>query len=242
MQGSVLNDWLPVKYWGELPIDVAGRDMDDLVLPLRRPVSLSGRIAWAPGSPASTSALFLESARGLRSLGMPSVLFPQGPNFTIDGLMGGDYILRVRSGTVESVMWEGRDYAERPLPTSAGRDLTGVVVTLSSATSTTIGTVSDGGEPLKSPAAVIAYPVEQDAWTDYGFNPARLSSVFTAADGRFRLEGLPPGEYFFLAVPAGQERAWLDPAFLSGHIGVATRVRIERSDAKVQGIALRLAK
>lgn len=242
MQGSALNDWLPVKYWGELRLDVADRDIDSVVLPLHRPVTLSGTVAWAPGSTAATTSLYLESARGLRSMGMPSVLFPQGSAFTIDGLMAGDYILRVRSATVESVMWEGRDYAERPLPTSAGRDLAGVVVTLSSATSTATGNVSDGNGPLTSLAAVIAYPVEQDGWTDYGFNPARLSSVLATADGRFRFEGLPPAEYFFLAVPAAQERAWLDPAFLAAHAGVATRVRIERSDAKVQGIALRLAK
>jgi hypothetical protein len=60
-------------------------------------------------------------------------------------------------------------------------------------------------------------------------------------DGRFRLDGLPSGDYYFLAVPPAQERAWLDPAFLSANVGGASRLRVEAGKT-ITNMSLRLAR
>ena len=39
-----------------------------------------------------------------------------------------------------------------------------------------------------------------------------------------------------------RERAWIDPSFLAAHAGQASRVRVERSDAKMSDFALSLVK
>jgi hypothetical protein len=70
----------------------------------------------------------------------------------------------------------------------------------------------------------------------------RLTSVLTTNDGRFRVDGLPAGEYYLIAVPASQERAWLDPSFLVAHAARASRVRVDRSDTTIAGFSLSLVK
>ena len=178
---------------------------------------------------------------------MPSV--PGGPRgnsstFTIDGVMPGQYFLRLRFGTAkpESITWEGQDYTDRPFDMTGGRDVAGVMVTLTNQSSSISGTVSDGGTALTSGAAVIAFPTEPAQWSNYGFNPTRLASVLTTREGQYRIEGLPLGEYYLLAVPAAEERAWLDPAFLAGHVARASRIRIDSSATTIASFSLSLVK
>ena len=246
VQSASLRDWADENYWGQTKLDVAGRNLDDVVLALRRPVSLSGKMVWVPGSkpPTSTPRPALEPADGRRSLGLPAVasLSPT-VTFTIDGLLAGEYVLRVgRGARVESIAWNGLDYTDRPFDGAQGRDFKDVVVTLTTATSSISGVVRDGVTPLTSGAAVIAFPVEREGWSNYGFNPPRLTSVLTTSEGNYRIDGLPAGEYFLVAVPAAYERAWIDPAFLAQHAASAARVRLERSDAVVANFNLVLVR
>jgi len=243
MQGTSLAD-SQAPYWATIKLDVDGVDRADVVLPLQRPLTVSGRIAWAPGSTPMDIGLTLEPAGAERSLGFPTAYlttFSDGSPFAITGAMAGQYVLRARGATVEAVQWDGRDYLERPFDTSRG-DVSGVVITLSNRVSVITGSVLDGSAPLKVPAAVIAFPVDRDLWTNYGFNPTRFATAVTTASGQFRLEGLPAGEYCVVAVPAAQERAWLDPEFLARHLRDATRVTMESTATPVSGVSLRLIK
>ena len=67
-------------HWIRMPVTVAGTDIDNLDVPLRRAVTLSGRIVLAPtsGPPVRFPTLVLEPADGRRSLGMPMSV-PVGP-------------------------------------------------------------------------------------------------------------------------------------------------------------------
>ena len=241
---SSLSGPQSMSHSGQLRVDVSDRNLDDVVLLLRRPVTLSGRIVWTPGSKPSSALSVLEPAAGGRSLGaLVSSPKPGTDMFTFDGLMAGEYLLRTLGGTaVESIIWEGRDYTERPFDASDGRDITGVVMTLSNASSSVSGVVSDGTSTLTAGAAVIAFPIEPERWSNYGFNPPRIKSALTTSDGRYQLDGLPTGQYYLLAVPAQLERAWLDPAFLAKHASRANRIRVDRSDATIANVSLSLIK
>jgi hypothetical protein len=244
---SSLRDWADEAYWGQVRIDVPGAGVEGIVLPLRRPATLTGRFVWAPGAKPSANSPSprLEPADGRRSLGILST--SPGPSdssvtFLIEGLLAGEYFLRVRGAGVESIAWNGTDYTDRPFDATAGRVITGVVVTLTNYSTSISGIVRDGSTTLTAGAAVIAFPVEREGWSNYGFTPPRLTSVLTTIDGRYRVDGLPPGEYHLLAVPAAQERAWLDASFLAAHSVRAARVRLERSDSTVADFPLSLVK
>jgi len=244
------------NYWARMLVTVSGADIDSLDVPLRRAVTLTGRIVQTPtsGPPVRFPTLVLEPADGRRSLGMPMSM-PVGPRpseppapgtpvpFAVRGLLPGEYLLRVFLGIakVQSVTWDGRDYTNRPFDATSGRDITGVIVTLTTASSSISGVVSDAGE-LPSGTAVIAFPAEREAWTNYGFSPPRFRSALATSDGRYQIDGLPAGEYYLVAVPAAQERAWLEPVFLTVHAARATRVRVERPDTTLTNVALRVAR
>jgi hypothetical protein len=244
---SALRDWSEEGYWGQLRVDVASQSVDDIVLPLRRPVSLSGRVEWAPGDqpPSSVAAPMLEPADGRRSLGLlspKSFSLDAQSRFTIEGLMAGEYVLRFPSQTVESIIWDGQDYTGRPFDGSGGRDIEGVVVTLTTKSSFVAGAVTDGTATMATSAAVIVFPLERERWSGYGLYPTRLRSVLTTTDGHFRIDGLPRGDYNIIAVSVSQERAWIDPAFLASAAARASHLRIDRSDSKIAGLALSLVK
>jgi hypothetical protein len=244
------------SFWARMPVSVSGDDVDNLDVSLRSAISLTGHIVMAPasGPPVRFPTLVLEPADGRRSLGMPMSL-PVGPrragpptpatpvDFTIHGLLPGQYLLRTFLGVakVQSVAWESRDYTDRPFDATSGRDITGVVVTLTTATSSISGIVSDAAD-LPMGAAVIAFPAQREAWTNYGFTPARFRSALATLDGRYQIDALPAGEYYLVAVPAAQERAWLDPQFLASHAPRATRVRLDRPDSTLTDVALRVAR
>lgn len=247
VQGASLNDGVDVAYFGQLHVEVNGADQDNLTLPLRRPSRLRGRMVWAPGSkpdPNASPRPRLEPADARRSLGALNVagVLSVGDWFTIDGMMAGEYLLRVTGANVESITWDGQDYSDRPFDATSGREFADVLITLTTVSSPVTGIVNDGNAVMTSGAAVVAFPVERERWSNYGFNPTRLTSVLTGSDGRFRVEGLPAGEYYFVAVPAAQERNWIDPAFLASHAGRATRVRIERGGAAIAAITLSVVK
>jgi hypothetical protein len=168
---------------------------------------------------------------------LSDVSFNSAPGFKIDGLMAGEYVLRVQAPNtaIASVLWNGQDYADRSFDGGLGKDFTDLVVTLTNASSAVAGTVTETGTVG---AAVIAFPVERDRWINYGFNPTRLKSVLASQDGRFRVDGLPAGDYYLVAVPADQERGWIDPEFLNARAGRATRIHLDGSDSKVTGVSL----
>lgn len=243
---SALSDGANVSYWARQRVEVSDQDIGVEII-LRRPASMSGQIVWAQGTKPVSMMPMLEPADGQRSLGF-LLSPPRGrempTTFLFEGLLDGQYLLRVglSNAAVESITCNGRDYTERVFDASAGQDITNVVLTLTTASSSVAGIVSDGVGPIATGAAVIAFPVEREGWSNYGFTPTRLKSVLTTGDGHFQIDGLPAGEYYFVAVPASQERAWLDPSSLAGFAARASRVRIDRSDTKVANLSLSLVR
>jgi len=159
------------------------------------------------------------------------------PDFTIEGLLPGAYLVRmIGGGLVKSVVWNGKDYAFTPIEVTGSGDITGVVVTVTDATTTLSGVVRDAtGQPAAN-AAVIYFPAEREQWTHFGIQPTRLRSSPVSTTGTFALRSLPAGNYFIVAVDDDQMDAWKDPAFLEAASRVATRVTLDWGETKIQDL------
>ena len=158
--------------------------------------------------------------------------------------MAGEYVLRMKyglAGTVESIIWDGQDYADRPFDTSNGEDISGVVVTLTTMSSSVAGVVNDNGAPLTTGAAVIAFPVERDRWKNYGFTPIRITSALTTTAGRFQIEGFRRASTTSSRCPRRRSARGSTWRFWRARRR-ASHVRIDRSDTKIAGLALGLVK
>ena len=220
--------------------------------------SAGGGMTMSNGAPRVTSGttallplrlptLYAEPASADTSLGVPrSNATPDSgvaDSFVLDGLRGGEYVLRVNQGsgmyTVKSITVGGQDASYRPIDTSVSRNFGEIVVTFTDQIITVNGFVQ-GDQGPASNAAVIAFPVERDQWTRYGFTPKRLQATPIEAATGFQMRGLPAGEYYFVAVDRSLITSWQDPKFLERAAGVATRVSLQWGDT--QSVNLRLSR
>jgi len=217
------------REWAELPIDVGADDVTGVRITLRPSITVSGEIVW-DGPPGRLPSVLIEPAAG------DSRLFPThtglgGPGatqqFSRTGLRAGEYVIRPSAHpgtTVVRIVANGQDVTTRTIDTSSG-DISGVVVTMTTKATTISGSVRDVTGPAQR-ASVVAFPIEKRQWSRYGLTPLTIKAV-SFAGPRYTLTGLPPGEYFVVAVDAAFGGAWRDPAWLDSASRVATRVTLK---------------
>jgi len=222
--------------WGRQNVDVSAGDLSDVVVPLHQSVSLSGRFVWEKGGALVSSGnpvygLVAEPA-GSPSLGMPSAQLPPGTTtFTLPGLLPGEYWLKTVTGMpIKSIVWQGRDHTQIPFDTSAGQDITDLVVTFTDQTISLTGTVSN--MPARPDgAAVLVFPAAREGWSHYGLRPFNFQSVPVSTAGKYSAT-LPAGDYYVVAVNHTLADAWHDPAFLGRAAPSASRVSVTWGEKK----------
>jgi hypothetical protein len=156
----------------------------------------------------------------------------------VAGLRAGEYVIRpeVAPGTmVARIVANGQDVTTRTIDTSSG-DISGVVVTMTTKTTTISGSVRDVTEPGRQ-TSLVAFPVEKRQWSRYGVTPLTIKAE-SFVGPRYTLTGLPPGEYFVVAVDAASGGAWRDPAWLDAASRVAIRVTLKLEEPVTVDLSL----
>jgi hypothetical protein len=219
--------------FGRLPVTVDARDQTGLVLSLRSTSTLRARVVFErdPNQQAAapqTFPLYLEPANGDARLGRPQRKFAVAdPVFEF--VQPGEFFLRgtgYQGWIVKSILWDGREYADRPFDLAATPDISGVVITATNAAPILTGAVRDARGSAVD-AAVIAFPVDPAGWSNYGFTPPRIEATTASTTGVFRMRPLPAGDYYIIAVPRAQVDAWMDPAFFKRAAPNATQVTLK---------------
>jgi hypothetical protein len=227
------------NYWGRAGVSVGAVDLAGVAVPMRRAVSLRGRIQFdGTGPPPNPTLILVEPADGTSSLGMqqsttrPSV--DADDTFTIDGLMPGEYVMRAVGLTprqaIASITVDGADYTTRPLDASIGQDIDGVVVTFTDRIASISGSVQTN--PGSRLLTVIAFPSAREQWTRYGLSAPRFKMAPVSNTGSFKIDNIPAGAYFLIAVDGAQSRRWQDPSFLDAASKIAARLDVAWGDAK----------
>ena len=227
------------REWAELPIDVGADDVTGLRITLRPSVTVSGEIVW-DGPPGRLPSVLIEPAAGdarlfptRTGLGVPAT-----QQFSVAGLRAGEYVIRpliANRTTVVRIVANGQDVTTRTIDTSSG-DISGVVVTMTTKATAISGSARDVTEPAR-PTSVIAFPVDKRQWSRYGFTPLTIA-VASFLGQRYTLTGLPPGEYFVVAVDAASGGEWRDPTWLDAASRVATRVTLRWDEPVTADLSL----
>lgn len=237
-----------VNAWARIPVSVGATDLIDLALPLRPSSSMHGRIAWdGDGAPPGPTAILAEPADGSTWLGMPQstarASFDGDDRFTINGVRPGEYMMRVVGITpryaVKSITIAGRDYSTRPIDATNGQDIDDVVVTYTDRVASINGAIETGGD---SAVAVIAFPVEREQWTRYGFSAPRFKTAAVSNANLYNIENIPAGRYYVIAVDVGQASRWQDPAFLTEAAKTAASLTVGWGEAKTQDLKVSVIK
>jgi hypothetical protein len=107
-----------------------------------------------------------------------------------------------------------------------------VVITFTDKPATIAGAVRGGDGGPATDAAVVIFPAEKDAWTNYGISPDRIRSTLPGTAGSFQLTGLSAGNYLVVAVDVAQRASWQDPAWLDAASRSAARVSVDWGETK----------
>ena len=222
------------SFFAQMPLGVGENDISGLAVPMRRGMSLRGRVAFdGAGNAPNPVSVVAEPADGNPAVGLHQsggrVQPGSDDEFAFAGLPPGRFMLRVLGlnplYAVQSIRGGGIDLTDRAIDASAGLDHPDVVVTITDRVAAIEGAVQSDVTPgLKT---VIAFPADRQLWSAYGMSAPRFKTAPVKNDGSFKVVNIPAGEYLLVAVPADQSRRWQEPAFLDAAARVATRVTAE---------------
>ncbi|MEN3338770.1 MAG: hypothetical protein V7647_2446 [Acidobacteriota bacterium] len=177
-----------------------GRDVTDIVMELLPGATLSGELTFEPAGarhPPFTGFRVRAPLIDGRSFAdaLTGGVTPEG-TYAIRGVMPGRHVLAVEGlpypWVMKSVTWAGQDVTDAGLEADARQRFDNIRITLTDLATDVSGVVHDeNGKPVPD-AMVLMIPQGQQYWQR---TSRRFGLLRTGADGRFRIRGLPDGEY-----------------------------------------------
>ena len=240
--------------WAMTEITVAGQDLTNLELRLEPAMTMSGRMVFesATGQTPASMTGFRPSLGAWRQGTGPTVSVSAPPaavdaegRFRFGSVVPGRYAVSAYGGPTnadrqpiwffKSAAVNGRDITDQPLEIRPGEDPPELVITLTDRVTEVTGTVFDGAGRPMSGLTIIAFPVRRELWT-LGSRHTRPSPA--ASDGKYKLIGLPAGEYFFAAVTEYEYTDLADASFLEQLAAAAFKVTLAEGEKKVQDVRM----
>lgn len=184
---------------------VEGIDLDNVVIPLLPGAMASGKVETEG---ARSRKLSLAGARVRAPLADGSMfgdaltgdVRPDG-SYTIRGLMPGTHTFTIEGlpapWLVKSVSYRDQDISDAGMPVESRAKYQDIRITITDEPTDVSGTVRDARSAPAPDAAVLLIPMAQQFWT-----PVSRRFGFTRTDesGRYRVRGLPAGEYRVVAL------------------------------------------
>jgi hypothetical protein len=241
-------------------VSVSGQDLSNLELRLRPGVTVSGTVVFE-GTATRPSAGAVQIMLGAAPQSgspievamamMQGTSSPVGPDFTfsVKGVVPNRYRPTVNlpgmmfGATLPNATWtlksirigDGPDLADTPLDVAAGRDVSGLVVTITDRPTILSGKVLDKDGRPASAFPIIVFSTNTAHWSP---GSRRVQQVRPASDGSYRLAGLPAGEYFVGAVTTLDLEDLYDPSFLQQIVPIAFRITLAEGETRQQDLKL----
>ena len=233
-------------WWMAQPVTVGSADIENLVVTMRPALRVEGRVEFL-GTSATPPPVpdILRSAVSFQTpSGGPGSFSGQRPTRADQSFgtiaTGGQYIVRpfeIGGWFAKSVTLDGKDITDRVFELQS--DATTFVVVYTDRVSKVTGIVKDARGAASPTAVVLAFPVDPQRWTGYGSSPRNLKSTLASHTGAYTLEGLPAGEYYFIAIDDADSDGWMDPKTLESLSRQATKATVTDVEEKTLDLVMK---
>ncbi len=227
-----------------MPITVSTQDIAGLTLVTHKGGRLTGRVVFEDGA-APDRSRWSSLRVGAQPVdfevtiggALPAVVQEDGA-FELRGLAGRVLVRPVglpEGWSLKAVEYAGQDITDTPIEFKSTEEATGVRLVLSALSTTVTGVVTnDRGQPVTE-YTVVLFAADSTRWTP----PSRFIAVGRPdQEGRYKVTGLPPGEYLGVALEYLQPGEWTDPAVLERLRSRATPFRLAPGGTQVLDLRL----
>ncbi len=217
---------LPMKELTSMPLTVTGDDVTDLVITTRPGATASGRVVTDDGSapPAGVDVFAVPASREAFTPVWKSGRPPDRGEFQIQGLLGTHLIrARVPAGWfLKSVTLDKRSIVDSGYDFKPASAISDIEVVVTRRATGLHGTVTKD-DATTGDYTVVAFSTDEQRWSP------QTRYVQVARPGQnqdFTLDGLPPDEYFVIALDYLEPGEETDRARLDRWKTLATRVTV----------------
>jgi carboxypeptidase family protein len=222
-----------------VPITVNGADITDLTVILSSGATITGTVTFLPGSSPAPDLTQIRLGAPATDVSMPgpqqNARVAQDGTFTLSGISAGPHLIRptgnTRGWTLKSVMIDGRDVTDTPIDVRASQTVSNVAVTFTDKVTEISGTIATANGTPMPDYTVLAFPTDNTLWRPQA---RQIMTARPDQTGKYRIRGLPPGDYYLVPVDPAEQGEWFDPAYLDEHRAAAARVTLGEGDVKTQ--------
>jgi hypothetical protein len=220
-------------------VSISGDDVNGIRLVGAKPSTATGRVIV---DPAAVQSLRVSA---LRVMAQPVVfdgpmMGPPAPPAVVNddltfelksrpGKMRIGFAGQLPGWTIRAVRYRGIDVTDSGIEFRGNEDISEIEVEITNRVTDLSGLVTTArGEAVKE-YSVIVFPQDRDKWTP---GSRYMRTGRPDQGGRFKLTGLPPGQYHILALDDVDTNEWNDPEFLDRVRSKATPVSINEGETK----------
>ena len=169
----------------------------------------------------------------------PTTRVERSGTFTLSGVQAGMHLFRTqgspRGWTLKSVMVNGRETIDTPVELRSGQKLTGVSLVFTDRLTEVNGTITDErGQPVTE-YTLLAFSTDEQLWRPQS---RQIMTARPDQNGKYQIRGLPPGDYYLVAVDPAEQGEWFEASYLGAHRAAATRFSLTEGDVKTQDFRL----
>ena len=229
--------------FGMSTVNLSGGEVDTTIT-LGSGVTVSGQLVFdgttaKPPADLTRLRVTLTAERGRTpTLGVPAATPDATGAFKFVGVTPGRYRLNASGGGgwfVRSASIQSQDTLDQPFEIGAS-DISGAEIRFTDLQTEIAGDLLDtAGKPAPD-YQIVVFPADQKYWLP---GTRRIQSQRPGADGHFKFQNLPPGDYLIAAVTDVEPGEWFDPKFLAQLVPASTKIQLNEGEKKAQGLRIK---